>query len=110
LQESDDQWIRHHHRLIELGGGPVVLGTMYDNLTAVVGLRPGTVVVPSAVGAVQETYELLADALREPGPGWRQLLHSARSDTSILTRERSVLAVHPPGPKVPVAAVSTGTA
>jgi hypothetical protein len=33
----------------------------------VVRLRPGTV-VPSAVGAVQETYELLADALREPSP------------------------------------------
>jgi predicted kinase len=65
-QESDDPWIRHHHRLVELGGGPVVLGTMYDNLTEVVGLRPGTVVVPSAVGAVQETYELLADVLREP--------------------------------------------
>jgi predicted kinase len=71
-QDSDDPWIRHHHRLIELGGGPVVLGTMYDNLMEVVRLRPGTVVVPSAVGAVQETYELLADALRQPvspGPG-----------------------------------------
>ncbi|MER7009784.1 hypothetical protein ABT297_43025 [Dactylosporangium sp. NPDC000555] len=44
-QGSDDPWIRHHHRLIELGGGPVV---------------------PSPVGAVQETYELLVDALREP--------------------------------------------
>jgi predicted kinase len=71
-QDSDDPWIRHHHRLIELGGGPVVLGTMYDNLMEVVRLRPGTVVVPSAVRAVQETYELLADALRQPvspGPG-----------------------------------------
>jgi hypothetical protein len=45
---------------------------MYDNLMEVVRLRPGTVVVPSAVRAVQETYELLADALRQPvspGPG-----------------------------------------
>ncbi|MFG2040242.1 AAA family ATPase [Dactylosporangium sp. NPDC048998] len=64
-QDSDDPWIRHHHRLIELGGGPVVLATMYDNLMGVVRLRPGAVVVPSAVGAVRETYELLADALRE---------------------------------------------
>ena len=65
-QDSDDPWIRHHHHRIELGGGPVVLGTMYDNLMQVVRLRPGTVVVPSAIGAMQETYELLADALREP--------------------------------------------
>ena len=65
-QDSDDPWIRHHHRLIELGGGHVVLGTMYDNLMEVVRLRPGTVVVPSAAGAVQETYDRLADALREP--------------------------------------------
>jgi predicted kinase len=64
-QDSDDPWTRHHHRLIELGGGPVVLGTMYDNLMEVVRLRPGAVVVPSAVGSVQETYGLLADALRE---------------------------------------------
>jgi predicted kinase len=65
-RDSDDPWIRHHHRLIELGGGPVVLGTMYDNLLEVVRLRPGAVVVPSVVGAVLETYRLLADALREP--------------------------------------------
>jgi hypothetical protein len=43
-----------------------VLETMYDNLMELVRLRPGAVVVPSAVGAVQETCELLADALREP--------------------------------------------
>src|SRR5262249_20658284 len=42
-RDSDDPWIRHHRRLIELGGGPVVLGTMYDNLMEVVRLRPGTV-------------------------------------------------------------------
>jgi predicted kinase len=67
-QDSDDPWVRHHHRLIEWGGGPVVLATMYDNLMEVVRLRPGAVVVPSAVGAVQETYQLLADALRERSP------------------------------------------
>jgi predicted kinase len=65
-RDSDDPWIRHHHRLIELGGGLVVLGTMYDNLLEVVRLCPEAVVVPSVVGAVQETYGLLADALREP--------------------------------------------
>ena len=42
---------------------------MYDNLVQVVRLRPGAVVVPSAAGAVQQTYELLIDALREPVSG-----------------------------------------
>jgi predicted kinase len=65
-QDSDDPWIRHHHRLIEVGGGPVMLGTMFDNLMEVVRLRPAAVVVPSAAGAVRETYELLAKAAREP--------------------------------------------
>ena len=65
-RDSDDPWIRHHHRLIELGGGSVVLGTMYDDLIEVVRRCPEAVVVPSGPGAVQETYELLADALREP--------------------------------------------
>jgi predicted kinase len=63
-RDSDDPWIRHHHRLIELSGGPVVLGAMYDRLIALVRARPDAVVVPSAAGAVPETYELLADALR----------------------------------------------
>ena len=65
-RDSDDSWIRHHHRLIELGGGPVMLGTMYDNLLEVLSQRPDAVVVPSVMGRVQETYELLMDALREP--------------------------------------------
>jgi predicted kinase len=57
-RDSDDPWIRHHHR------GPAVLATMYDNLIEVVRLRPDAVVVPSVAGAVEETYELLAEALR----------------------------------------------
>jgi predicted kinase len=65
-RDDDDPWIRHHHRLIGLRGGPVLLGTMYDDLLKVVRLHPGAVVVPSVVGAVQETYELLTDVLREP--------------------------------------------
>jgi predicted kinase len=65
-RDSDDPWIRHHHRLVRLGGGPVLLGTMYDDLMEVVRRCPGVVVVPSASGAVRETYDLLADVLREP--------------------------------------------
>lgn len=65
-REVDDPWIRHHQRLIERAGGAVVLGEMYDRLFDVVRQRPGTIVVRSAAGAVSETYELLADALRDP--------------------------------------------
>ena len=64
-RESDDEWIRHHHRLIAEQGGARVLGEMYDNLLAVVAARPDAVVVRSTAGAVRETYELLADALRD---------------------------------------------
>ncbi|MBM2620613.1 AAA family ATPase [Actinoplanes sp. LDG1-06] len=65
-KDSDDPWIRHHHRLIELSGGAAVLETMYVNLIKVVRQRPGTTVVPSTEGAVAETYKRLSDALREP--------------------------------------------
>lgn len=69
-RDSDDPWTRHQHLLIEQRGGDVVLGTMYDNLREVVRLRPDAVVVQSAVGAVQQTYRLLAEALCEPvSPG-----------------------------------------
>jgi hypothetical protein len=62
-RDSDDPWVRHHHRLIELGGGSVVLGEMYDNLVEVARLIPEAVVVPSAAGAVEETYKHLVEAL-----------------------------------------------
>lgn len=59
-RETDDPWIRHHHGLL----GADRLGTMHDDLLALVGLLPDAVVVPSAEGAVEETYALLAAALR----------------------------------------------
>jgi predicted kinase len=65
-RESDDPWILHHRRLIDRGGGPILLGSLYDNLLEVVRNRPGTVVVRSTAGAVEPAYELLAEALREP--------------------------------------------
>jgi hypothetical protein len=46
-----------------------VLETMYANLVEVVRQRSGTAVVPSTVGAVEESYELLVHALREPVSG-----------------------------------------
>jgi predicted kinase len=62
-RDTSDPWIRHHQELVERGGGPVVLGAMYDQLTEVVRLFPSAVVVPSAQGAVHETYELLTSVL-----------------------------------------------
>ncbi len=65
-RDSDDAWILHHHRLIGLRGGDVVLSDMYDKLLEVVRVRPEAVLVQSALGAVEQTYELLAAALAEP--------------------------------------------
>ena len=58
-RDSDDPWIRHHHRLLE----PAALGAMYDDLVELARRRPGTTVVRSVAGAVEPTYELLAAAL-----------------------------------------------
>ena len=63
-RDSDDPWIRHHHELLERRGSTKALGAMYDNLMAVVRLRPGPVVVPSAAGEVEATADLLAEAIR----------------------------------------------
>jgi predicted kinase len=63
-EQSDDAWIRHHHRLIEERGGAAVLGAMYERLLDVVRRRRSAVVVPSAAGSVEQTYALLAQALR----------------------------------------------
>ncbi|MEV6843139.1 AAA family ATPase [Actinoplanes sp. NPDC051411] len=63
-ETSDDPWIRHHHRLLEQRGGPAALAKMHDDLLDVVRLHPEAVVVPSTAGAVDETYDLLAEALK----------------------------------------------
>ncbi|WP_194822437.1 AAA family ATPase [Micromonospora sp. S-DT3-3-22] len=68
-RDSDDEWVHHHRRLIARAGGSAVLGTMYDDLMRVVRLRPGAVLVPSAAGAVQATYDLLLGALGRSGSG-----------------------------------------
>ncbi|MEU1883963.1 AAA family ATPase [Micromonospora sp. WMMD987] len=62
-RDSDDAWIRHHHRLVARAGGSTALATMYDNLMEVVRLRPGAVLVPSVVDEVQATYASLVQAL-----------------------------------------------
>ncbi|WFE62912.1 AAA family ATPase [Micromonospora sp. WMMD714] len=66
-RDSDDAWIRHHHRLVARAGGSTVLGIMYDDLMEVVRLRPGAVLVPSVVDEVQATYASLVEALGSTG-------------------------------------------
>jgi predicted kinase len=66
-RDSDDPWIRHHHRLLEQSGGSAALGAMYDRL--VKALNPGAVQITCRAGAVEETYELLVRVLRGLSPG-----------------------------------------
>jgi hypothetical protein len=40
---------------------------MHDQLTAVLAARPGATVIPSAAGAIQQTYQALAASL-DPKP------------------------------------------
>lgn len=40
VHESDDPWIHHFHHLVDLGGAPALLGTMYDDLQQILHLRP----------------------------------------------------------------------
>ncbi|MBY8850534.1 ATP-binding protein [Saccharothrix sp. MB29] len=38
-RDSDDPWVRHHHRLLGLRGGQAALGAMYDDLLEVAAAR-----------------------------------------------------------------------
>jgi predicted kinase len=60
-------WHRQVQEIVERGGGQALLGRMHDQLTAVLAARPHAVVVPSAPGAIQQTYEALTTIL-DPTP------------------------------------------
>ena len=62
-RDVDDPYVQHMHRHVGQRGGASRLGAMYDDLLEVVRRCPCAMVVPSAGGAVEETYALLADAL-----------------------------------------------
>ena len=62
-EHDDDPWIQHGNGFVAQRGGPVLLGSMYDALLAIVDVRPSAVVVRSAPGAVEETYRLVVEAL-----------------------------------------------
>jgi predicted kinase len=63
-RDTDDPYIRYMHRHVGLRGGTARLEAMYDDLLEVVRRCQGATVVPSSAGAVEETYALLANALR----------------------------------------------
>lgn len=62
-RDTDDPWIRHFDHDVQRRGGPVALGTMYDQLMDVLRQRPDAVIVPSVAGAVDETYRRLLDVV-----------------------------------------------
>jgi len=62
-------WHRYVQEIVGRGGGQALLADMHDQLTAVLAARPDAIVVRSAAGAIQQTYEALIAILgAEPGP------------------------------------------
>ena len=60
-------WHRQVQQIVERGGGLSFLARMHDQLTAVLAARPDAIVVPSAAGAIEQTYEELT-AILDPAP------------------------------------------
>jgi predicted kinase len=60
---SEFPWHRQVQEIVERNGGQALLAGMYDQLTALLAARHDAIVVPSAAGAVQQTYEALAAIL-----------------------------------------------
>lgn len=59
-------WHRYVQEVVEQGGGRALLGTMHDELTAVLAARSRAIVIASTEGAIKESYRALLAAL---GPG-----------------------------------------
>ena len=56
-------WHQYARQVVELGGGPALLARHYDQLADVLAARPGVIVLPSAEGEIQETYQALTAIL-----------------------------------------------
>jgi predicted kinase len=61
--EGGPGWHQYARQVVEVGGGPALLARHYDQLADVLAARPGAVVLRSAEGKIQETYEALAAIL-----------------------------------------------
>jgi predicted kinase len=66
-EDGELPWHRYVQEIVERSGGQALLAGMHDQLTAVLAARPDATVVPSAAGAIQQTYEALA-AILDPKP------------------------------------------
>jgi hypothetical protein len=56
-------WHRQVQEIVERDGGQELLADMYDQLTDVLAARRDAIVIPSAAGAIQQTYEALTAIL-----------------------------------------------
>jgi len=65
-RQDDSAWGVHNCRLVELWGGSVMLGSLYDQLLEILPLRPDAVVVHSVPEAIEETYASVVQALESP--------------------------------------------
>lgn len=64
---ANSLWHDHVRQVAERNGGRTFLAAMYDRLTEVLEQRPSYVVVPSAPGAISETYDELRTVLARSG-------------------------------------------
>ena len=65
-RQDRSAWGLHNRRLVELWGGSVMLGSLYDQLVEMLPLRRDAVIVRSAPEAIEDTYALVVQALESP--------------------------------------------
>ncbi|MET4059823.1 putative kinase [Arthrobacter sp. UYP6] len=56
-------WHDQVRKIVDQGGGPLLLEAMYDALVAGLSRRPSATLIHSTHGAIEETYAALTDAL-----------------------------------------------
>lgn len=66
---DEDGWARFSRQLVDGGGDADLLSDLYDQVVRLIGARPGTRVVRSREGAIDETYAALLAVIDEvPAP------------------------------------------
>lgn len=56
-------WHQYVQEVVGRGGGQALLARMYDQLVAVLGVRPAAIVIPTVAGAIPQAYQALTAAL-----------------------------------------------